>query len=121
MNRRLLTLAAGLALTASAHVAGAQSRDRGKDDVPRDRRPPPGLCRIWLDNVPASQQPAPTDCATAVRNRPEGAKVIFPDDRATPSKARLPMKSLKDSGDPVRSLLPSRDAKPPKKPKKKPD
>jgi hypothetical protein len=35
------------------------------------------MCRIWLDGVPADQQPAPTDCATAVRNRPANARVIF--------------------------------------------
>ena len=38
------------------------------------------MCRIWLDNVPARQQPAPTDCPTAVRNRPPNGKVIFGDD-----------------------------------------
>ena len=38
------------------------------------------MCRIWLDKVPAKQQPAPTDCPTAVRNRPSNGKVIFGDD-----------------------------------------
>lgn len=47
-----------------------------KDDA-ADHRPPPGMCRIWVDGVPANQQPAPTDCATAVRNRPEHGRVIF--------------------------------------------
>jgi hypothetical protein len=32
---------------------------------------------VWLDNVPASQQPAPTDCATAIKNRPLTAHVLF--------------------------------------------
>ncbi len=48
-----------------------------KKDEAADHRPPPGMCRIWVDGVPASQQPAPTDCATAVRNRPEHGRVIF--------------------------------------------
>lgn len=62
---------------ASPSVVSAQSR---KPDVPASERPPAGMCRIWLDNVPAAQQPAPTDCATAVRNRPEKGRVIFGDD-----------------------------------------
>ena len=46
--------------------------------VPKEYLPPPGMCRIWLDNVPANRQPAPTNCATAIRNRPPNARVIFP-------------------------------------------
>ena len=38
---------------------------------------PPGLCRVWLDGVRADSQPAPTDCASALRNRPPNARVIF--------------------------------------------
>jgi len=37
------------------------------------------MCRIWIDNVPPEQQPAPTDCASAVKNRPLNARVIFGD------------------------------------------
>ncbi|MEO6443957.1 MAG: hypothetical protein ABIP66_02175 [Gemmatimonadaceae bacterium] len=37
------------------------------------------MCRIWLDSVPPAQQPAPTDCASAIRNRPPNARVIFHD------------------------------------------
>jgi hypothetical protein len=40
------------------------------------------MCRIWLDGVPPGQQPEPTDCATAVRERPAGARVIFGDRRS---------------------------------------
>lgn len=39
------------------------------------------MCRIWLDGVPPGQQPEPTDCATAVRERPAGSRVIFGDRR----------------------------------------
>jgi hypothetical protein len=37
------------------------------------------MCRVWLENVPAGQQPAPTDCATAIRNRPNNARLVFGD------------------------------------------
>ena len=52
-------------------------------DVPASHRPPRGMCRIWLDNVPPTQQPAPTDCATAIRNRPTNGRVVFGDVDAT--------------------------------------
>jgi hypothetical protein len=48
--------------------------------VPPGFYPPAGMCRIWVNGVPAAQQPAPTDCASAVRNRPANGKVLFGDD-----------------------------------------
>ena len=45
--------------------------------VPPAYRPPQGMCRIWIDGVPPDQQPAPTDCVSAVRNRPVNGSVIF--------------------------------------------
>ena len=57
-------------------------RDTGS--VPVNARPPAGMCRIWLDDVPVSQQPAPTDCGTAVRNRPPTGRVVFGDDYVKP-------------------------------------
>lgn len=72
------------------------SHDAKDADIPAASRPPKGMCRIWLNDVPASQQPAATDCATAVRNRPQNGRVIFGDDysrvkpdsthRATPAE-----------------------------------
>ncbi len=70
----ILALACTLGLAGTAH---AQKRD---DDVPKEYRPPAGMCRIWLDRVPPKQQPAPTDCPTAVRNRPPNGRVLFGDD-----------------------------------------
>jgi hypothetical protein len=48
--------------------------------VPESHRPPPGMCRIWIDGVPPTHQPAPTDCATAIRKRPLNARVVFGSD-----------------------------------------
>ena len=69
-----------LTLVCSAGLAGAAHAQERRGEVPKEYRPPKGMCRIWLDDVPAKQQPAPTDCPTAVRNRPSNGKVIFGDD-----------------------------------------
>ena len=57
-----------------------QSQGQREQIVPPGFFPPAGMCRIWINGVPAGQQPAPTDCASAVRNRPANAKVLFGDD-----------------------------------------
>lgn len=76
----LLPLAFVALAAHSAHAQGrSDSQERGKE-IPASSRPPAGMCRIWLDDVPAAQQPAPTDCASAVRNRPAKGRVIFGDD-----------------------------------------
>lgn len=68
-------------------VPGAlEGQGRRNDDIPAASRPPAGMCRIWLDGVPAARQPAPTDCASAVRNRPAKGRVIFGDDYAAPRR-----------------------------------
>lgn len=73
-----------LALTCTAGSAGVahaqQPQQRRADSVPKAYRPPPGMCRIWLDKVPPKRQPAPTDCRTAVHDKPTNGKVIFGDD-----------------------------------------
>ena len=78
------TLAFLLALAfAPGHSAAAQARDSKKPPkIPAESRRRAGMCRIWLDDVPAGQQPAPTDCATAVKNKPQNGRVIFGDDYA---------------------------------------
>ena len=68
--------------------------------VPPAYRPPAGMCRIWIEGVPANQQPAPTDCVTAVRNRPVNGTVIFGEDSPKRGKEKSRKgKSKKDSDD----------------------
>jgi hypothetical protein len=57
--------------------AAAQERGRERERIPPGHMPPAGMCRIWIDGVPPGQQPEPTDCASAVRNRPANARVIY--------------------------------------------
>lgn len=93
---------------ASASAAGAQERG---PDIPKEARPPAGMCRIWLDNVPAGQQPAPTDCATAVKNRPAKGRVVFGDKVEEPkgktapwSKSFTPPRKIEPKRPPLDSL-----------------
>jgi len=57
-----------------------QQTQRRDQVVPPSFMPPAGMCRIWINDVPPGQQPAPTDCASAVRNRPANGKVLFGDE-----------------------------------------
>ncbi len=56
-----------------------QQQSSREQIVPPAFYPPAGMCRIWINQVPAAQQPAPTDCASAVRNRPANGQVLFGD------------------------------------------
>jgi len=82
MTRLVVVLMSGLALAAAVPVSAQQSKDNAKkkSDIPADARPPRGMCRIWIDGVPAAQQPAATDCQSAVKNRPANGRVIFGDE-----------------------------------------
>ena len=67
--------------------------------IPPAYRPPQGMCRVWIEGVAPDQQPAPTDCVTAVRNRPSNGSVIFGDD--SPRKG-YNTKPRKEKGKPGR-------------------
>ena len=67
-------------------VKGTLTPSKAKVLLPPGFAPPNGMCRIWIAGVPAEQQPAPTDCATAVKNRPLNGRVIFSDEKATSPK-----------------------------------
>lgn len=117
-----VVLLAGVVALGSPGVLGAQARGSAKPEIPASSRPPAGMCRIWLDGVPAAQQPAPTDCASAVRNRPAKGRVIFGDDyvqrkdtatrdsgskgRPVPVKGLAPVKSGETKRPPVRLRRP---------------
>src|SRR6476619_320026 len=106
MTRSLFVLVLA-AVAAGGSSLQAQERPQPQEPkaaVPPTHIPPPGMCRIWLDNVPPAQQPAPTDCASAARNLPRNGRLIYSDEPRAPT---LPLvKSLKD---------------PPPQPRKTPD
>jgi hypothetical protein len=93
MNRwGFALLAAGILAVGSP--ANAQL-PRGLPEIPGLT----GMCRIWIEGVPANQQPAPTDCVTAVRNRPVNGTVIFGDSPKRGNEKSRKGKSKKDSDD----------------------
>lgn len=90
MNKLYLAMTFAVIAAAIPGEAAAQGKPRVPQPAPqRDRdeqpqipsryRPPAGMCRIWLEDVPASRQPAPTDCIRALRNKPANGRVIFGD------------------------------------------
>lgn len=70
----LLTLAGPVA--ARGQTAGASAAET-VITIPKSMLPPAGKCRVWMPDVPASQQPAPTDCTTALRQKPASAYLVF--------------------------------------------
>lgn len=82
----------------------AQQSPRREQIVPPRFYPPAGMCRIWINGVPAAQQPAPTDCASAVRNRPANGKVLFGDEPPKGKKGKSD-KSKSSSADELVDLI----------------
>ena len=66
----------GMLMAGSAAAVAAQSLST-KPDVPAAYAPPSGMCRVWLRDVPPMQQPAPTDCRSALRSKPVGSMVVY--------------------------------------------
>jgi hypothetical protein len=90
----LLLRASAVLLTSAPAAVGAQTLVReAKPDtavgVPRGMMPPSGKCRVWMDGVPATRQPAPTDCATALRQKPANARVIYGPNTVEPRQAGM--------------------------------
>ena len=103
-----LSVAFLIGVVALAKPQAATAQAQGKD-IPASERPPAGMCRIWLDGVPAAQQPAPTDCASAVRNRPAKGRVIFGDDYVAPKRRD----STTKANPPIKGFAPSDKKRPP--------
>lgn len=115
MKRSSILYTVGLIVAAAAPSFAQQAKDSShRATVPADARPPKGMCRIWIDGVPAAQQPAATDCATAVKNRPSNGHVIFGDDyadttKSQPDRSKLPPNVKGFTGvKPVKIILPTR-------------
>jgi len=81
---------------ASAQGFASKASEAGKSDLPKAYLPPPGMCRVWIDNVPPGKQPPPTDCVSAIRNRPSNGRVVFGDDVRSKAFAKDDKGSTKD-------------------------
>lgn len=47
-------------------------------DIPFDRLPPPGYCRVWLDGIPPDRQPPPAQCPQAERDAERmGGRLVY--------------------------------------------
>lgn len=117
---RVLTAAVVLSLMATGSSAWAQAKNARpsgkaaeKDSIPKEYLPPAGMCRVWVDGVPANQQPAPTDCATAVRNKPANGRVVYGEDKSKGKKVDdLPINRLKSEVKKGPPLIPPLAANP---------
>ena len=69
-------------------------------DIPESERPPPGMCRVWLDKVPAASQPAPTTCSKAIQMHPPNGHVVFGEDGRRPTATRVPPAKPSESSTP---------------------
>jgi hypothetical protein len=80
MNRLRFAVAVAGVLFAAAPSARAQIR-RSTGSIPTSSSTsasvPAGMCRIWINGLPADRQPAPTDCNTAQRSVPPNGRVIY--------------------------------------------
>ena len=77
----LIVAGAAFATEASAQVMVRAS------SVPPGQRPPEGMCRVWIEGVPAGRQPAVTDCVTARATAPLNSRIIYGSDAPFPGRA----------------------------------
>jgi hypothetical protein len=97
----LPSISRSLVVVGSALVVGFAAPARAQvvevgAPIPPAYLPPAGMCRIWIENVPPAQQPAPTDCTTAVKTRPQNGRVVF-GEKPKAARARSWLDELKDA------------------------
>jgi hypothetical protein len=86
MHRTSLHAACLILATAGiTTAAAAQGRGRNATGYPPGFRPPPGMCRVWIEGVPPGHQPGVTDCVTARASAPYNSRVIYGDRNYNPS------------------------------------
>lgn len=80
MHRTLSRTAAVMGLSVLiAGTAAAQGRARSANSYPPGFRPPPGMCRVWIQGVAPGQQPGVTDCASARAMASSNSSVLYGD------------------------------------------
>ncbi len=90
-----LSLASASALLAESTRAQGTRTPASHDSIPKAYMPPAKMCRVWIDGVPPAQQPAPTDCPTAIQKKPANGRVIYGDDKAKENSTdKVPVKGL---------------------------
>lgn len=77
MRSSLIAASAAAVLMAPALTAQGKPTADPKVSIPESAWPPDGMCRVWLRDVPERQQPAPSDCVTALRTRPRDATLLL--------------------------------------------
>ena len=71
----VVALASCTAVMLSEPVEYAEPREA--NFVPPGYMPPPGQCRIWYQDQPASRQPPPGDCTELRQRTPPGATLVY--------------------------------------------
>jgi hypothetical protein len=79
MQKIRYAMAAGAALFIASATAGAQLQGRTilRGTTTSSTGVPAGMCRIWIDGVPANRQPAPTNCDVARARVPANGRIIY--------------------------------------------
>lgn len=82
MNRISLFVPIIIAVAATSSLE-AQARGMAYGALPTT-----GVCQVWIENLPAKRQAAPTDCAKARRNVPPNARVVYEDESTRGGRGR---------------------------------
>ena len=86
MQRTLTRTATLLGLSALlAGTAAAQGRGHGSSSYPPGFKPPPGMCRVWIQGVPPGRQPGVTDCVSARATALANSTVLYGDRTDNPA------------------------------------